>query len=207
MARSRAKEASSTREQNVTALMDAAERLLVRVGAAGTTTRSIAAEAGLNHGLVHYYFGSMEELLLQVLERFTERLTARQREMYGAEVPFIEKWRAAMGFLDRDIESGYPKIWFELQSLAWNRPELRDRLTRVEAEWRELLTDAFGRALRDEYGLDWPTEAVVSLVVTFNLGMQSEALLGIRTGHRELLEWIDRWLASLEGAKNGAGSS
>ena len=130
MARSRAKEAPSTREQNVTALMDAAERLLVRVGAAGTTTRSIAAEAGLNHGLVHYYFGSMEELLLQVLERFTERLTARQREMYGAEVPFIEKWRAAMGFLDRDIESGYPKIWFELQSLAWNRPELRDRLVR-----------------------------------------------------------------------------
>ena len=146
----------------------------------------------------------MEELLLQVLERFTGRLTARQREMYGADVPFIEKWRAAMGFLDADIEAGYPKIWFELQSLAWNRPELRDRLTRVEGEWRELLTEAFGRALREEYGLDWPTDAVVSLVVTFNLGMQSEALLGIRTGHRELLKWIDGWLASLEAAKDGA---
>jgi AcrR family transcriptional regulator len=199
-----AKESISTREENVTALIDAAERILIRDGAAGTTTRSVAAEAGLNHGLVHYYFGSMEELLLQVLERFTERLTARQREMYGADMPFIEKWRSAMGFLDRDIESGYPKIWFELQSLAWNRPEIRERLIRVEAEWRELLTDAFGEALRDEYGLDWPTDAVVSLVVTFNLGMQSEALLGIRTGHRELLEWIDGWLVSLETGKAGA---
>jgi len=199
-------EARSTREENVTAMMDAAERILVREGAAGTTTRSVAAEAGLNHGLVHYYFGSMEELLLQVLERFTERLTARQREMYEADVPFIEKWRAAMGFLDRDIESGYPKIWFELQALAWNRPEPRERLTRVEAEWRGVLTDAFGRALREEYGLDWPTDAVVSLVVTFNLGMQSEALLGIRTGHRELLEWIDAWLVSLGDATNGEGA-
>ena len=39
--------------------------------------------AGVNHGLVHYYFGSMEELFLQVLERFTERLIARQRAMYA----------------------------------------------------------------------------------------------------------------------------
>ncbi len=206
MARSKADGTTSTREQNVTALMDAAERLLVRVGTAGTTTRSIAAEAGLNHGLVHYYFGSMEELLLQVLERFTERLTTRQREMYGADVPFIEKWRQAMGFLDEDLEAGYPKIWFELQSLAWNRPELRDRLIQVEAGWRELLTDAFGRALREEYGLDWPVDAVVSLVVTFNLGLQTEQLVGIRTGHRELLEWIDGWLVSLETAKDGDGS-
>ena len=203
MVRSQASDAPSTREQNVTALMDAAERLLVRVGAAGTTTRSIAAEAGLDHGLVHYYFGSMEELLLQVLERFTGRLTARQREMYRADVPFIEKWRSAMDFLERDIESGYPKTWFELQALAWNRHELRDRLVQIEAEWRELLTEAFGRALREEYGLDWPIDALVSLVVTFNLGMQSEALLGIRTGHRELLEWIDGWLVSLEAAKAG----
>jgi AcrR family transcriptional regulator len=203
----RTEESPSTREENVTALMDAAERILVRDGAAGTTTRSVAAEAGLNHGLVHYYFGSMEELLLQVLERFTERLTTRQREMYGADVPFLQKWRSAMGFLDEDLEAGYPKIWFELQSLAWNRPELRERLIQVEAEWRELLTDAFGRALRDEYGLDWPTDAVVSLVVTFNLGMQSEALLGIRTGHRELLEWIDAWLVSLRNATNGKGGN
>ena len=58
--------------------------------------------------------------------------------------------------------------------------------------------------MREEYGLDWPVDAVVSLVVTFNLGMQSEALLGIRTGHRELLEWIDGWLVSLEAGKAGA---
>ena len=33
----------------------------------------------------------MEELFVQVLERFTERITARQRAMYGVEKPFIEK--------------------------------------------------------------------------------------------------------------------
>ena len=35
------------------ALLDAAERLLADVGPAGITTRRLAEEAGLNHGLVH----------------------------------------------------------------------------------------------------------------------------------------------------------
>ena len=55
------------------ALLDAAERLLIEVGHAGITTRRLAEEAGLNHGLVHYYFGSNETLLVRALERFTER--------------------------------------------------------------------------------------------------------------------------------------
>ena len=67
------------------ALLDAAERLLVEVGAAGITTRRVAEEAGANHGLVHYYFGSVEQLLVRVLERFTERLIERQRQMYAAD--------------------------------------------------------------------------------------------------------------------------
>jgi len=69
--------------------------MLVDVGCAGITTRRLAAEAGPNQGLVHYCFGSMDELFVQVLERFTERLVARQREMYAADVPFVEKWRTA----------------------------------------------------------------------------------------------------------------
>jgi AcrR family transcriptional regulator len=104
------------------ALLDAAERLLVEVGAAGLTTRKVAEEAGANHGLVHYYFGSVEQLLVRVLERFTERLIERQREMYAADVPFVEKWRTAISYLDEDRP--YQKIWFELQAMAWNRPEL-----------------------------------------------------------------------------------
>jgi AcrR family transcriptional regulator len=185
------------------ALLDAAERMLVRDGYAGITTRRVAAEAGVNHGLVHYYFGSMEELLLQVLERFTGRLIMRQREMYDADVPFIDKWRAAMGYLEEDYRAGYPKIWLELQAMAWNRPELRQRLLQVDEEWRSTLRFAFARAISD-YGLDeerFPLEAVLSLVMTFNKGIELEQLLGIRAGHEELLAWIDDWLSAREGAR------
>ena len=180
-------------EQN---LLDAAERLLVEVGHAGITTRRLAREARVNHGLVHYYFGSLENLLVQVLERFTERLIERQRAMYAADVPFIEKWRTAMRYLvSEDVE--YEKIWLELQALAWNRPELHERLAHINEEWRTVLLEAF-EAPHREYDIPMPLDALVSLVVTFNEGIILERLSGITTGHAELLDWLDGWLERKE---------
>ena len=176
------------------ALLDAAERLLIDVGYAGITTRRLAEEAGVNHGLVHYYFGSNENLLVRALERFTERLIERQRELYAADMPFVEKWRTAMRYLVAEDRT-YEKVWLELQALGWNNAELRERLARVNAEWRSVLTEAFREPHR-ELGLEVPLEALVSLVMTFNLGMIVERLGGIDTGHAALLEWIDGWLSS-----------
>ena len=175
------------------ALLDAAERLLAEVGYAGITTRRLAQEAGVNHGLVHYYFGSNENLLVHALERFTGRLITRQQELYAVGLPFADKWRTAMRYLvSEDI--GYQKIWLELQALAWNNPDIRARLARVNAEWRAVLAGAFDQPRR-ELGIEMPLEALVSLVMTFNLGIIVERLGGIDTGHRELLDWIDQWIS------------
>jgi len=195
-------DASQNRRDTEEAFLDAAERLLVEVGYAQITTRSLAAAAGANHGLVHYYFGSMEELLARVLDRFTGRLVARQRAMYAADVPFIEKWKKAWEFQEEDLAAGYPKIWLELQAMSWNRPELRARMGVVNAEWRSVLRAAFKRGAR-EYRVKFPVEAMVALVMTLAQGYQLERLVGIRDGHRQLLSWIEQWLESLEAARKG----
>lgn len=195
---------SVARADAETKLLDAAERLQVEIGYSAITTRNVAAEAGVNHGLVHYYFGSMEELFVQVLERFTDRLIERQREMYESDQPFVEKWRTAMDYLDADFESGYQKVWLELLALSWNRPDLRDRVARVNAEWRRVLTPVFKRVL-DDYAIDegrYPADAVVTLVVTFNLGMIVERHSGVTEGHTALLQMIDELLEELERKAN-----
>lgn len=182
-------------------LLDATERLLIDIGYAAISTRRVAAEARVNHGLVHYYFGSMDELFLQVLERFTGRLLDRQREMYAAEQPFIEKWRTAMRYLEEDFASGYQKVWLELQALAWNRRELRARVARVNAEWRQVLVDAFADAASG-HGVDtsrFPVDALVTLVSAFNQGLILEMHSGVTTSHSSLLQMVDRFLVDLEG--------
>jgi hypothetical protein len=42
---------------------------------------------------------------------------------------------------------------------------------------------------------------MVTLVITFNLGIEVERLGGITEGHKEMLAMIDRWLVRLEAAK------
>jgi AcrR family transcriptional regulator len=194
-----AAEPVGAREAARAALLDAAERLLIGHGHAGITTRKVAAEAGVNHGLVHYYFGSIEELLFQAMERYTERLLARQRALYAADIPFIEKWRTAMHYIDEDLAAGYPKIWAELHAVAWNRPQFQERIAQVHVQWREIFRDALVRA-KDELhfeGTPFSPDAFVALVATFNAGLLLERLVGLSQGHDQLLAAMDRWLSSL----------
>ncbi len=194
--------ASDNRKEAVAALLDATERLLVQEGYGAITTRKLAEEAGINPGLVHYYFGSMEEVMVQVLERFTARLVERQRAMYASDRPFLEKWRTAWRFQEDDLTSGYSKIWLELQAMAWNRPELRARVQHVNDEWRRVLTEALAPAVR-EFGFEaLSLDAVVSLVMTMAQGYALERLSDVTKGHAVLLDEIEGWMKSrMGGAK------
>jgi AcrR family transcriptional regulator len=200
--RARTAEPSAAKARAREALLEAAQRLLAEVGYARITTRTLAEAAGVNQGLIHYYFGSVEEVLFQAFERYSETLLERQREMYAGTATFLEKWRAAARFLEQDLAAGYPKIGFELAALGWNHPRFRKRAAAVVERWRQVLTDALRGAL-DEYGLDprlFPLEGVVSLVLTSQLGHMFESLSGIERGHPELVALFDGWLSHLERA-------
>src|SRR6266853_3762034 len=64
-------------------IIAAAIRVLTRDGIAETTTRKIAAEAGVNQAALRYYFGSKDELLFAVLQEMM-RLT---REIVQTGIP------------------------------------------------------------------------------------------------------------------------
>src|SRR5256885_2076861 len=77
------------RSATAEAFLDAAERVLVEVGHAGISTRRLAAEAGANQGLVHYYFGSIDELFGQGYP--LERLGGIE-EGHAELLAWIERW-------------------------------------------------------------------------------------------------------------------
>jgi AcrR family transcriptional regulator len=57
------------KEERHRAILDAAERLLLRSTGRGPSMADVAAEAGLAKGTIYLYFQSKEELLLALLER------------------------------------------------------------------------------------------------------------------------------------------
>jgi hypothetical protein len=66
-----------------------------------------------------------------------------------------------MRYLQADREN--QKVWYEMQALAWNRPELRERVARVNNEWRAVLREAFAEP-HERYEIDVPRDALVSPV-------------------------------------------
>jgi AcrR family transcriptional regulator len=201
MPRSHEAKISEARQLTTTALMDAAEQLLFEVGHAGVTTRAVAEAAGVQPGVVHYYFGSMDELLTQTLERFVEQLAVALEALYAdPNLSFAQKWRLGARFWVDEPTSRFPKILLELLAMGWNMPELQPRLSEVHARFRGIFERYFGQALRD-YGLDetqYPLRAIVAAVTSFQLGLIVEGLSGVFVGHEELLDWIQVWLDDLE---------
>ena len=201
---------SEARQQATLAMMDAAEDLLYEVGYAGVTTRAVADAAGVNRGLVHYYFGSMEELLTQTLERFVDQLASALEALYEEpNLTFAEKWRLGSQFWAEEPTSRFPKILLELLAMGWNMPGLRPRLTEVHARFRAIFERHFGQAIRD-YGLDeaqFPLKVVVAAVTSYQLGLIVEGLSGVEEGHAELVDWIQRWVDELEAKRPRVGTA
>jgi AcrR family transcriptional regulator len=198
------REPTAARLQATTAMLDAAEDLLYEVGYAGVSTRAVAEAAGVKHGAVHYYFGSMEELLTQTLERFVDRLAEALEALYDdPNLTFAEKWRLGSTFWVNEPTSRFPKILMELLAVGWNIPALRARLTYVHARFRVIFEKHFGNALR-QYGLpedQYPLKVIVAAVTSFQLGLIVEGLSDVQEGHQELLDWIQRWIDGLEMAQ------
>ena len=119
------------------ALLDAAERLLMRFGYRRMTVHDLAREAGIGKGTVYLHFDSKEEVALAVVNRWSERVFDRLR-VVAAEPgdPALRLLRMlearVLGRLDQLVDA--PESMHDM--FAAIRPGLlvqRERLLDVEA--------------------------------------------------------------------------
>ncbi len=80
-----------TRAGTRAALLDAAERLLGRVGYAHTTMEAIAAEAGVARRTAYLYFDGAEQVILGTVDRVVDGVAARLRELAAERAPAPER--------------------------------------------------------------------------------------------------------------------
>jgi AcrR family transcriptional regulator len=177
------------------ALLDAAEELLISKGLSEITTRKVADKAGVNQALIHYHFGTMEELLLAVLERVSLSVKERAQKIYRDEEFFVDGWFKEMkAATTTDLEKGWGKVWLENLTLAANRPRIRQQYVKAASSVRKLHERQVGEML-ERLGVDaaeYPPEAIVTLLDAITSKLILDRLVGIRTGHQELLEMLDR---------------
>lgn len=171
-------------------LIEAAQKIVQNEGTAAVTAGRLAKEVGLGRHIVHYYFGTIDELFVEVLRTSAEE-TRQQLEralVHGNPLRLI--WTPS--------SAGAPLVT-EFLALAPRSEIIRAEIGHYMRLFRSILTQALEKYL-EERGLraNVPREAIVVAVMSISQALGSEAALGVQDGHREIEELMNGWIEMFE---------
>jgi len=152
-------------------IVDAMRQSVARRGSGGSTFDVVARDAGVSRGLLHYYFGSKEQLLVEVVRRDCELRMAVLDERL-AEARTADDFIDALVFSLEEIVRSDPDfitVIFEVFSLSRRNEE-------IAVEFAELLRRTRGHvaeqlaAKQAEGVLHLRADAEAVAEVLFSLG-------------------------------------
>src|ERR1700741_4149160 len=85
-------ESRRSAELSKTMLIAAAVDIIKTEGYAALSARRLAEKVGLKRQIVHYYFRTMEDLLLAVIRHYGEQGLARFAEAFSSHAPLRVIW-------------------------------------------------------------------------------------------------------------------
>jgi len=180
------------REATREALIEATAQIMVDEGYAAATSRRVAAKAGIKPALVHYYFPSMDDLLVAVLRDKAETILQRQRQAMAEAEPLHALWQLN-GAQDA-------RLFTEFLAMANHRKAIRSEISSYPTRFRDLEEGAMTLALKAR-GID--LESFPPVVMSMIMGSLArmvlhERSLGITRGHDEARVFIEQCLDRFE---------
>jgi len=160
-------------------IVDAMRDSVARRGAAGSTFEHVAREAGVSRGLLHYYFGTKERLLVEVVRRDSELRVERLDERLAPAKSVDDVIEALVSSLTEVIENepGFFLLLYELFSAGRRNPDIQREVGQLFERTRSHVADVLDS--KNEEGvlsLRHPAEDVVSYLFALGDGFALQAL-------------------------------
>ena len=175
-------------------LLERAEELMLEEGYAAVTYRVVAARAGVTGGLVQYYFPTLDDLFLALLERRSERNLERLRVALQSrpDQPLRVAWEFSTD------ETG-AALLMEFMALANHRKSIRAAIYEVIERTRTAQLEVL-KPRWNEYSVpdDLSPEALLFLLHEIPKMMLLEDAVGMSSGHREVRKFVERRLDAAE---------
>ena len=160
-------------------IVDAMRDSVARRGAAGSTFEHVAREAGVSRGLLHYYFGTKERLLVEVVRRDTELRVERLDARLAPAKTGDDVIDALVSSLTEVIENepGFFLLLYELFSAGRRNPDIQREVGQLFERTRSHVAEVLRS--KDEDGvlsLRFSAEDVVSYLFALGDGFALQAL-------------------------------
>jgi AcrR family transcriptional regulator len=184
---------ASTRDK----IIAAAAAILTEEGITGISTRRIATRAKVNQALVHYHFGSIENLMLEVLRGSSAQAMSIVRSRYEGSADFVEQWLADLGSIFEGEGVLGPKAWLEIMGVVINDDDLLQTYKKEFADPNyAIMKDAVVRSLsHNGEASDTDAEAIASLALLIKAGLFLNSLIARSGSEEKALELAARLLS------------
>jgi len=160
-------------------IIDAMRDSVAARGAAGSTFEHVAGEAGVSRGLLHYYFGTKERLLVEVVRRDTAIRIGRMDEPLGQARSVDDVIAILISSLQNiiDNEPEYFLLLFELFSAGRRNPDIQREMAELFGRTRAHVAEILKAKEREGVlNLRYDAEAVVSSLLATADGFALQAL-------------------------------
>ena len=183
-------------------LLDATEAILVEEGYGAVTSRRVEERAGLKSQLVHYHFGTMDDLFVAVYERMEKEFLRRHLQAVTSPNPLRALWELS-------IHPKRTRLSQELIALSNRKKSIHKITTRVIEQMYSLNSTFIAKYL-EEAGVDqkqYPPAAIYHLITGLSRSLVMDETLEVSTGRDDVLAFAERILSDIEAQHRAAAVS
>lgn len=149
-------------------LLEAGEETLRTKGFFDASARAIAEQAGVAVGGIHYHFDSVEDLLLQVVDRTNDERLEEYRQLASSTNDLGALVRDAAHFFEADREAGRFRILAEMMAGATGGGDFATAVSDRTEPWVDLTDSVVRRFVGDEpLGVLRSRDVAVAVVALF----------------------------------------
>lgn len=178
-------------------ILDAVEEIMLEDGYAAVSSRRVAAAVGIQAPLVHYYFPTIDDLFVAVLQRRAGRNVERMAAALLSPAPLRAWWELASNRRGT-------ALMVELLAAANHRPALKAEVGGIARDVRAMQMDVLDRIL-PEYGIDpevFPPALIAAGMQGLAFSAVQDSVAGYDTFADDAIAAMDRLVEGLEARRN-----
>ena len=179
-------------------ILDATEEIILASGYAAVSSRRVAAQVGIQAPHLHYYFPTIDELFVAVLQRRAGTNVDRFAAALESPEPLRSWW-------DLVSDQRGTALMVELLAAANHRPALKAEIAAMAQQVRSAQIARLATLL-DEYGIDperFPPVLIAATMQGLAFSVVSDQAAGYDTRPDEAAAAMVRLLAELEARRAG----
>jgi AcrR family transcriptional regulator len=173
------------------AIIQGAAQVLLEEGAAGLTGANVAKRAGVKAHMVHYYFRTMDDLVLALVRQHGALGLKNTARAIASDEPLRALW---------EIEIAYKWgiVAMEFSAFAVRRDIIRAEMARYIEDMRSLQAEGIARHFQLR-GIECPIPPMALTIMISGIARQivREKEFDVALGHSEMFAVVERFIDQL----------